>query len=226
MSDIIVHGTSLFLRGMRSLADFGHSVSCIAFRCGRARKFAPPQRTRGWNGTSAPSRTRRASKRDRGTVDGFWFLRVPLIVRHQHTAFNPGDPEMSAEVGKVQRADGARNYKEINLVRPGQQDDYIADRVIFKANQRSVTPGPPSLGWLFINCFQPAEWYSSFTELRAPGSYCQGSTKWYRWTETPLTPARRRSSLSASSLEAKTSMEWSSVNSVFEDAICRSASMP
>ena len=155
LSDIIVHGTSLFLRGMRSLADFGHSVSCIAFRCGRARKFAPPQRTRGWNGTSAPSRTRRASKRDRGTVDGFWFLRVPLIVRHQHTAFNPGDPEMSAEVGKVQRADGARNYKEINLVRPGQQDDYIADRVIFKANPEIGDSRAPILG-MVIHQLLPA----------------------------------------------------------------------
>ncbi|PYX43185.1 MAG: hypothetical protein DMG83_18260 [Acidobacteria bacterium] len=41
LSDIIVHGTSLFLRGMRFLADFGHGASCIAFRCARARKFAP-----------------------------------------------------------------------------------------------------------------------------------------------------------------------------------------
>ena len=37
LSDIIVHGTSLFLRGMRFLADFGHGASCIAFRCARAR---------------------------------------------------------------------------------------------------------------------------------------------------------------------------------------------
>src|ERR1700751_4555791 len=91
-----------------------------------------------------------------------------------------------------------------------------------KRTQRSVTPRPPSLGWLFISCFQPAEWYCSFTWVNASGSYCQGCRKWYRWTETPLTPAmtRRRSSFSASSLEAKTSLEWSSVNSVFEDAIC------
>jgi hypothetical protein len=41
LSNIIVPGTSLFLRGMRFLADCGHGASCIAFRCGRARKFAP-----------------------------------------------------------------------------------------------------------------------------------------------------------------------------------------
>src|SRR5713101_9015361 len=97
-----------------------------------------------------------------------------------------------------------------------------------KRIQTSVMPWPPSFSWLLTNCFQPAAWYSSFTELKASGSYIQGSGKWKLWTETPLTPAitRRRSSLSGSSLDAKTSMEWSSVNSVFEDAPCRRASIP
>src|SRR5271169_6398985 len=40
--------------------------------------------------------------------------------------------------------------------------------------QRTVTPGLPSLSWLFTTSFQPARWYSSFTELRAAGSYVQG----------------------------------------------------
>src|SRR5882762_6545938 len=94
--------------------------------------------------------------------------------------------------------------------------------------QTLVMPGPPSFSWLFTSCFQPAAWYSSFTELKASGSYIQGEGKWKLWTETPLTPAitRRRSSLSGSSLDANTSMEWSSVNSVFEDAPCRRAAIP
>src|ERR1700675_4952191 len=44
----------------------------------------------------------------------------------------------------------------------------------------------------------------------------------------PLTPAitRRKSSLSGSSFDAKVSIEWSSVNSVLEDAVCRGSSIP
>lgn len=41
LSNIIVPGTSLFLRGMRFPADFGHGAACIVFRCARVRKFAP-----------------------------------------------------------------------------------------------------------------------------------------------------------------------------------------
>ena len=51
LSNIVVRGTSLFLRGIRFLADFGHSVSCIAFRLRRRKKIRTSQRTRGCNGT-------------------------------------------------------------------------------------------------------------------------------------------------------------------------------
>lgn len=119
------------------------------------KKIRTSQGKRGWNGTSAPPRMRRPFRRARGTVDGFWFLTVPLIVRHQHAAFNPGDPEMSAEVGKVERADGARDYKEVNLIRPGQQDGYIADRVIFKANPEIGDSRAPILG-MVIHQLLPA----------------------------------------------------------------------
>jgi len=80
---------------------------------------------------------------------------MSLIVGNHHSAFDPGNSEMSAEVGKVQRADGARNYKEINLVRPGQQDGYIADRVIFKANPEIGDSRAPILG-MVIHQLLPA----------------------------------------------------------------------
>src|ERR1039458_2955590 len=47
-----------------------------------------------------------------------------------------------------------------------------------RRTQTSVVPEPASLSCLFISCFQPAAWYSSFTELSVSGSYAQVRGKW------------------------------------------------
>jgi hypothetical protein len=75
---------------------------------------------------------------------------------------------MSAEMGEVERADRSGNHDKFTSFELARRIATSLNALFFKRTQRSVAPRPPPFSWLFISCFQPAERYSSITELTAP----------------------------------------------------------
>src|SRR5712671_3444833 len=60
--------------------------------------------------------------------------RMSLIIRHYHSACDLRNTEMSGEVRKVKGADGPGNHDEVNLIRPGQKNCDITNRIVLPAD--------------------------------------------------------------------------------------------